>query len=359
MVNRAYLPWVGAVAIAAFLLSLLPCAAQSTATAARDNDTELLMLGTAGGPPLRAERSEPATLLVVDGRAYLIDCGIGTIRRLVEAGIPSETIGTIFFTHLHPDHTLGLVDVMSNDYFHLDLAHDARKIDIYGPRHTAELVDTAFHFLSIPFAVFAAEKPGFHPELPNSGLKSPFVAHEFEREGVVYHDDKIEVTAVENSHYALMPAELRASFHSYSFRIQTPHGVVVFTGDTGPSDAVAKLAKGADVLVVEVEGDAPELLRFVDHMAEQNHWTPQRKQQFIAHMTSEHLDVDHVGELAAKAQVKAVVFYHYDPDGKAEQAAYVAGVRKQFHGPVFAPSDLDRYCLAGANGHAKFDLCGK
>ena len=91
------------------------------------------MLGTAGGPPLRKDRSEPATLLSVDGRLYLIDCGIGTIRRLVEVGIPSEAIGTIFLTHLHPDHDLGLVDVMANDYFHLDLASDARKIDIYGP----------------------------------------------------------------------------------------------------------------------------------------------------------------------------------------------------------------------------------
>ncbi len=30
-------------------------------------------------------------------------------------------------------HDLGLVDVMANDYFHLDLASDARKINIYGP----------------------------------------------------------------------------------------------------------------------------------------------------------------------------------------------------------------------------------
>ena len=49
--------------------------------------TQILFLGTAGGPPLRADRSEPATLLTIDGRRYLIDCGIGTARRLVEAGV--------------------------------------------------------------------------------------------------------------------------------------------------------------------------------------------------------------------------------------------------------------------------------
>ncbi len=92
----------------------VPVASQQQTAAICANDTELLMLGTAGGPPLRKDRSEPATLLIVDGRPYLIDCGIGTVRRLVEVGIPSETIGTIFFTHLHPDHD-------PNDYFHLDL----------------------------------------------------------------------------------------------------------------------------------------------------------------------------------------------------------------------------------------------
>src|SRR5215469_17346126 len=168
----------GKMFIAALALGLtffsIPAATLQQPAALRENDTELLMLGTAGGPPLRKDRSEPATLLIVDGRPYLIDCGIGTIQRLVEVGIPSERIGTIFFTHLHPDHDLGLIDVMANDYFHLDLASDARKINIYGPPQTSELVESAFQYISIPFDVFAAEKPGFQLGRPNRGLTSPF-----------------------------------------------------------------------------------------------------------------------------------------------------------------------------------------
>jgi ribonuclease BN (tRNA processing enzyme) len=340
----------------------IPGACQRQTAALRAKDTELLMLGTAGGPPLRKNRSEPATLLIVDGRPYLIDCGIGTVRRLVEAGIPSETIGTIFLTHLHPDHDLGLVDVMGNDYFHLDLASDARKINIYGPPQTSELVEAAFHYISIPFEVFAAEKPGFELGRPTPGLTSSFVAHEIDREGVVYRDDKIQITAAENSHYALMPAQFRAHFKSYSYRIQTPHGVVVFTGDTGPSDAVAKLAMGADVLVAEVEESLDELRGFIDQMAAQNHWPPARKQQFAAHMEKEHLTVDSLGELASKAQVQSVLFYHYDPEDKAEQQARVAAMKKYYHGPVLAPEDLDRFCLSkdGAQSEkAKFEACGQ
>lgn len=350
--------------IAALALALtffnLPAASQQRPAALRANDTELLMLGTAGGPPLRNDRSEPATLLIVDGRTYLIDCGIGTVRRLVELGIPSQTIGTIFFTHLHPDHDLGLVDVLANDYFHLDLASDPRKINIYGPPQTSELVDAAVHYISIPFEVFAAEKPGFQLDRPNHGLTSPFVVHEIDAEGVVYRDDKIQVTAAENSHYALMPAEFRAHFKSYSYRIQTPDGVVIFTGDTGPSDAVAKLASGADVLVSEVEESSEELSKFIDQMAAQNHWTPARKQLFADHMEKEHLTVDSLGELAAKAQVHSVLFYHYDPQDKADQQARVAAMKKYFQGPVLAPMDLDRFCLSkDAPSKSKFQPCGQ
>jgi ribonuclease BN (tRNA processing enzyme) len=355
----------GTVFIAVLALGLLfsiPAASQGHSPPFRTNDTELLMLGTAGGPPLRKDRSEPATLLIVDGRTYLIDCGIGTIRRLVEVGVPSETIGTIFLTHLHPDHDLGLVDVMANDYFHLDLAADPRKIHIYGPPQTSELVEAAFHYISIPFEVFSAEKPGFEPGRPNHGLTSPFVAHEIDSEGIVYRDDKIQITAAENSHYALMPAEFRAHFKSYSYRIQTPHGVVVFTGDTGPSDAVVKLAMGADVLVAEVEESSDELRVFIDQFAAQNHLPPARKQEFTAHMEKEHLTVDSLGELASKAQVQSVLFYHYDPQNKAEQQARVTQMKKYFQGPVLAPMDLDRFCLSkdeAQSKKAKFELCAQ
>jgi len=66
---------------------------------------------------------------------------------------------------------------------------------------------------------------------------------------------------------------------------------------------------------------------------------------FRGHFEFEHLDSNAVGQLAAKAEVKAVLLYHYDPADKADQIAYVRGVQEYFSGPVFAPDDLDGYCL--------------
>ncbi len=309
------------------------------------NRTEILFLGTAGGPPLRLDRSEPATLLLVDGRPYLIDCGIGTIQRMLQAGIPSEQIKTIFFTHLHSDHDLGLADVMANDFFRLRLAGSAQPIHIYGPPQTKELVDAAFRYITISVRPFAAENPSSY-RIVNGEFANPFVPQEVDHEGVIFQDDKIRVIAAENTHYALMPVQDRKQMKSYSYRIETPHGVIVFTGDTGPSEAVARLARGANVLVAEAsDRDPGDLDRFVNSMATQSHWSASRIKAFRAHFQFEHLDSHTVGQLAFKAQVKSVLLYHYDPRDKADEAAYVSGVENYFSGPVFAPADLDRYCL--------------
>jgi ribonuclease BN (tRNA processing enzyme) len=305
--------------------------------------TEVLFLGTAGGPPLRLDRSEPSTLLIVDGREYLIDCGIGTMRRMLRAGVASEQVTTIFFTHLHADHDLGLADLMANDFFRQSTTGRAEPINVYGPPQTKELVDAAFHFITVGFRPFEN-----FPPRTNGSYQSPFVTHEFDRGGIIFQDDKIRVTAAENSHYALMPPQRRGQFKSFSYRIQTPHGVIVFTGDTGPSEAVERLATGADVLVAEANSrDPQDAEKFTASMAARNHWSSEQAKAFRAHFEVEHLNTHEIGNLAAKARVKAVLLYHYVPENKADQAAYVSGVRTSFSGPVFAPNDLDRYCLRG------------
>ncbi|HKV23658.1 MAG TPA: MBL fold metallo-hydrolase [Candidatus Acidoferrum sp.] len=328
-------------------LSLGTAFAQRTdAPGSPTSATQILVLGTSGGPPLHKDRSEPSTMLSVDGRSYLIDCGIGTMRRMLEAGIHSEQIKTIFITHLHSDHDLGLADVMANDFFLLGSARYAKSINIYGPAQTKELVDAAVRYISISVRPFAAENPSSYRAVGKE-FANPFVAHEIEQEGVIFQDDKIRVIAAENTHYALMPAKDRVQLKSYSYRFETPQGVVVFTGDTGPnSEAVIRLSKDADVLVAEASSrDPKDLDRFVNLRATRDHWPPDQLKEFRAHFQFEHLDSHSVGELATQAQVKSVLLYHYNPLNKADEAAFVSGVKGYFSGPVFASADLDRYCL--------------
>lgn len=338
-----------AFALIAAALSSPSFAAVQSADAS--NRTEILFLGTAGGPPLRRDRSEPATLITVDGRSYLIDCGIGTMQRMLKADIDPQHVSKIFLTHLHSDHDLGLADVMGDDFFLLNLKGSPDSIDIYGPPQTGELVEAAFHFISVAARPFAIENPGTY-RMEGNHFANPFRVHEINRDGLVYQDDKIRVVAAENSHYALMTPQQRTTFKSYAYRIETPHGTIVLTGDTGPSTAVTQLARNGDVLVAEADAVSPaDRDRFIDMMAMRNHWTSERKRGFRAHFVSEHLDTGEIGQMASNAGVKAVILYHYDPSSKADQAAHVAGVKSHFSGAVFAPDDLDRYCMAaGAIG---------
>ena len=180
----------------------------STATAQptkANNGTELLFLGTAGGPPLRRDRSEPSTLIMVDGRSYLIDCGIGTMQRMLKAQIDPTQIKTIFLTHLHSDHDLGLADVMADDFFLLNLRGSAEfDWDLWtaaNPR--ARRGSLSFRDGRDPAVCRESEA---YRSVDRGQFLSPFKVNEIDRAGLVFQDDKIRVTAAENSHYALMSA---------------------------------------------------------------------------------------------------------------------------------------------------------
>jgi ribonuclease BN (tRNA processing enzyme) len=79
-----------------------------------------------------------------------------------------------------------------------------------------------------------------------------------------------------------------SKFKSYSDRFDTLGRSVVFTADTGPSDAVVKLAKGADVLVSEVNA-ADELVAVYKKNGTWAAKTPKEQVAWLRHQNEEHL----------------------------------------------------------------------
>ena len=71
----------------------------------------------------------PAQVIVVNGSAYVVDCGNGVARQMTLAGVPLATIRCVFITHHHSDHNA--------DYGNLLLlgwtAGLVTKVDTYGP----------------------------------------------------------------------------------------------------------------------------------------------------------------------------------------------------------------------------------
>jgi ribonuclease Z len=73
---------------------------------------ETLFLGTSASAP-SARRGLPAQIVKHDEYRFLIDCGEGTQRQILQSGTGFRNLGHILVTHGHLDHILGLAGLLS------------------------------------------------------------------------------------------------------------------------------------------------------------------------------------------------------------------------------------------------------
>lgn len=97
---------------------------------------DVITLGTGAALPARG-RYPTSQLLIVHGEHYLIDCGEGTQERLRAAGAPFNRIGHVFISHLHGDHYLGLMGLISS----MHLMGRTGALHIHGPAPLKEIID--------------------------------------------------------------------------------------------------------------------------------------------------------------------------------------------------------------------------
>jgi ribonuclease BN (tRNA processing enzyme) len=311
-----------------------PSAAQPGADTAKaaTSGTAIVTLGTGGGPLPRADRAQSSNLLIVNGTLYLIDAGGGVTRRIVQSGYDFRKVGKVFITHAHSDHTAGLATLLVSEWEY----QRRDPIDIYGSGVEA-LVKGAIAYLTPNAEIRWSEGK----RTPMAGI---FHGHDV-NPGLVYRDANVTVTAVENTHFHFAPGSPGyEKYRSYSYRFETPGRVVVFTGDTGPSEAVTDLAKNADVLVTEVTS----LDNAVEMFKRNGTWdakTTAEQAAFIRHMKEEHLTPENVGKMAEKAGVKMVVMTHLGPtiDPERDYPQYVEATKKYYAGPIVLAKDLMKF----------------
>ncbi len=135
-------------------------------------------LGTGAALPARG-RYPTAQLVNVHDSYYLIDCGEGTQERMRMAGINFQRIGHIFISHLHGDHYLGLMGLISS----MHLMGRQTELHIYGPPDLKAIIDLQLRasgtWLRYPMH--------FHALVPESGQ-------------VVHTDEHVSVTGLALRH---------------------------------------------------------------------------------------------------------------------------------------------------------------
>src|SRR5437763_6832123 len=130
---------------------------------------ELTFLGTAASTP-SAERGLPALLVSAGSRRFLIDCGEGTQRQILRAGVGFRRLGHVLLTHAHLDHVLGLAGLIAT----LGLLDVRGELEICGSAETVEFVERYLSALwpqrqaPVPLR-FVALEPG--PVLDGRGFR--------------------------------------------------------------------------------------------------------------------------------------------------------------------------------------------
>ena len=213
--------------------------------------------------------SRTTTMLAVEapGSVVVVDCGGDAVQRLLAAGVDLDRIEALVLTHEHPDHVGGFPLFMEKIW----LARRRRPIRVCGPGRALDQARRIFE---------SFDTSGWEG-LPEIQWRPATLVEGTE----VYVDDYWRILGSPGTHGKVPVLALRVEDVRGG-------GVVAYSADTERSDAVARLAQGADLLVHEATGDFP------------GHTTPQ--------------DAAHV---AVQAGVGRLVLVHLPPDTPAEHLA--------------------------------------
>lgn len=309
-------------------LSLLPRRASA-------QDAVLILLGTQGGPNFSSERREAGSLFVVGDRPYLIDAGYGVLGRVAESGFSYLDIPEVFLTHLHDDHVADIPALVGHQWTQGRVAPTR----VWGPHGTRAMVDAALAFNQANTDIRMVD------EARSVDPRERFSGHDIAVEGnepvVVMEDDRIRVTAVQNTHYP-EEGKSRMPHRSLSLRIDSDTRSVVFSGDTAYSAALVDLARGADILVCEAI--QVEVMRDIFREMVASGKYQDNPDGILHHIVSTHTPVADAGRMAAEAGVGMLVLNHLIPGAlrAATDQSYIDAVRQFYAGPVIVGKDLQR-----------------
>ncbi len=268
---------------------------------------EILFLGTSASAP-SAKRGLSAQIIKHDEYRFLVDCGEGTQRQILQSGSGFKNLTRILLTHGHLDHILGLGGLMST-FMRWEAIEE---LDIFGGRTTLDRVHDLVYGVVLrgnqaPMPVRMNEiKPGMFFETDSFTLSAFAVTHRGpDCLGYVFEEKARRPFLAEKANELGVPfgperrelVEGKAITLADGLVIQPDdvlgpllRGVkVVVVGDTGRTDDILEACRDADALVIEST--------YIEEEAEM-------ARQFS------HLTARMAAELAIKANVKKLIITH-------------------------------------------------
>jgi ribonuclease Z len=277
-------------------------------------DFKVTLLGT-GTPIPSPDRFGPSTLIEAGDQMLLIDAGRGATIRLFQLGIPIGALDALLLTHFHSDHTSGIPDLWLTGWLESYFGTRRTPFRVIGPPGTRRLIAKLEEAYADDIRIRVADE-----KLPPAGIATK--VEEYDRDGVVYAKDGLEVIAFEVDHGdVIKPA--------YGYRIEYAGRVAVISGDTRYSQNVIRYAAGADLLIHEVAIARPDLL------------ADPHFRRIMAH----HTTAREAGMVFAQARPKLAAYTHLvflaSPGvPRASIPELVTQTRQAYSGPLEVGEDL-------------------
>ena len=261
-----------------------------------DKALRVVLCGTSAPfpDPLRAKA---CTAVIVNGRAYLVDAGPGAVNELMLMGFPLDRIAGVLLTHYHSDHIGDLGELRFQSW----AAGRAAPLPVHGPAG----VDKVVAGFNQAFALDDTYRTAHHgaatmPPAAASLKAEPFTPGA-DGTVVVFKDADVTITAFAVKHDPVTPA--------VGYRLESHGRSVVITGDTAPTPAVEKAAKGADLLVSEAL--SMRMMKILE--AASTDAGNLRQAKLMGDVQTYHTDPVDVAREANAAGVKLLVYTHLAP----------------------------------------------
>ncbi|MEM1946245.1 MAG: ribonuclease Z [Candidatus Caldarchaeum sp.] len=224
---------------------------------------KICFLGTGGGMPSK-KRGMPSIAVRLKSSLILFDCGEGTQRQLIHAGLGMKPNLHIFITHLHGDHVLGLPGLL----FTLSMNGRSEDVHVSGPPGINGFLSTVMipQLGRLTFNVRVSEiNPGdtikideatitcFKTE--HTTLSYGYVLQESSRPGRMREQFLDSLGVPRGPLWGMLQRGKPITFNN---RVITPEEAmdpprpgrkIVYTGDTRPCKNVVEAARSADVLI--------------------------------------------------------------------------------------------------------------
>ena len=284
-------------------IGLVPIARAQTRHA-----VEIIFLGT-GTPRPQPEHQGQSLAIVVNGKPYLVDAGVGVARQASAASLKMEDLNIVFLTHLHTDHTLGLADLIFTPW----VMGRTAPLELYGPSGTKAMAENILKAYEQDIAIRTKGLEG--------GNSTGYQVNPHEiKPGVIYQDANAKIIAFLVEHGSWPDA--------YGYRFEAAGKSIVISGDTRSSQNVIKACDGCDVLIHEVYSGYGG--------------TSQKSpEEWMKYMAAFHTSAEQLGILATQAHAKLLVITHYVSMGSSNESEMLNLVKKGFAGPVIVAHDLE------------------